>query len=1006
MGIVLAMTLVMTVIIMQTGAASARQDARILFDLSASQVSRQLDSGIGTLATMADLGSATAGISLAPRDQGLGHPALEFFQRSLDSNPALYAIYAGWADGSFLMLINAANDPRVLQTLRGPEGSRYILRSIVQRAGVRTQHWTFLSRDRTVLDHRSESAPDYDPRTRDWYQAAWSSAQTVIGDVYVFNSLRQPGITASRRLAQGDGVLGVDLTLAGLEHLLDQASPSAQGGIILLDGQDRLLAASSRAARWLAAAGPGGTAGASPLPAASPATPASTSGTPAATPATPGLLAPLGKSPLVGPDKRHDIGGTWYLRLRHTWEPRPGVSYHLVILAPEQEFLGYLTGLQPALVILALVTLLVAIPFSLLISRRISGMIISLARDAERVSQLDFEGSHEACFIKEFDQLGASFGKMKSDLAQRTEFLNLTLAKLERVVQLGIAMSSEKDANRLVELILQGAKELTHADGGSLYLVKDNKELAFQIVLNDTLGFAQGGTSGQAPNLPAVPLYDAEGRQNHHNVVSHAFLTGQTVNIADAYGVGDFDFSGTRMFDEKNHYRSTSFLTIPLRPLGGNVIGALQLINATDPATRRIIPFTGELQRLVEALAAEAATAIYNRQLLENQEMLFDALVQFIAGAIDTKSHYTGAHCARVPVLAGLLAQAASDQTEGPLAGFSIAGADDWREFRIAAWLHDCGKVTTPEFVVDKATKLETIYNRIHEIRTRFEVLLRDARIAALQARLDGADPAAAAAALAQAEARLHDDFAFLASCNSGDEFMSPERLDRLRRLAATTWTRHFDKRLGLSWEELSRLDGLPPETLPVQETLLADQPEHRIRRSPDSAAAYQGRNFTLPAPELLYNHGELYNLNIGRGTLTEEERFKINEHVMQTIVMLEKLPLPDNLKRVPRYAGTHHETLKGTGYPRRLDATQLDIPSRIMAIADIFEALSSSDRPYKKTKKLSECVKILHGFKKDGHIDPQLFDLFLSSGVYRRYAEQHLKPEQLDDVDIAPYLG
>jgi HD-GYP domain-containing protein (c-di-GMP phosphodiesterase class II) len=409
----------------------------------------------------------------------------------------------------------------------------------------------------------------------------------------------------------------------------------------------------------------------------------------------------------------------------------------------------------------------------------------------------------------------------------------------------------------------------------------------------------------------------------------------------------------------------------------------------------------------VEALAAQSAVALENQNLLEAQKALMESLIQLIATAIDAKSPYTGGHCERVPELALMLAEEACAVAEGPLADFRFNSEDEWREFRIGAWLHDCGKVTTPEYVVDKATKLETIYNRIHEVRMRFEVLLRDAQIERLLAIHErGEDIAVADARFAERQAQLQDDFNFLADCNLGGEFMAPELIERVRRLAGETWLRHFDDRRGLSHGELRRYPPATDGALPAVERLLADKPEHVVPRSGEQAVLDEAYGWKLKVPEHLYNFGEVYNLCVSRGTLSEEERFKINEHIMQTIVMLEQLPLPKHLQRVPEYAGTHHETMIGTGYPRRLGADELSVPSRIMAIADIFEALTASDRPYKPMKTLSESIKILSFFKKDQHIDPLLFDLFLSSGVYRRYAERFLKPEQIDEVDVAKYLG
>ena len=460
-------------------------------------------------------------------------------------------------------------------------------------------------------------------------------------------------------------------------------------------------------------------------------------------------------------------------------------------------------------------------------------------------------------------------------------------------------------------------------------------------------------------------------------------------------------------FSEKTGMRAVSMLTIPLSPRDGEVIGVLQLMNALDPESGAVIPFTPELVSFVEALAAQSAVTLENVNLLESQKLLMDALIKLVAGAIDAKSAYTGGHCERVPELAMMLAEAASAVDSGPLANFRFASEEEWREFRIGAWLHDCGKVTTPEYVVDKATKLETIYNRIHEIRTRFEVLLRDAEIERLRAIHErGDDVAAADARFAERRAQLLDDFAFVAEANIGGEFMAPEKMARVGRIAEETWLRHFDDTLGLSQEEIRRRGQSPVQPLPVRENLLADKPWHVVPREPERQAFDPAHGWQVTMPENLYNFGEVYNLGIARGTLTDEERFKINEHIIQTILMLEKLPLPKSLRRVPEYAGTHHETMIGTGYPRRLTADELSIPSRIMAIADIFEALTASDRPYKPMKTLSESIKILSFFKKDQHIDPVLFDLFLTSGIYRVYAERFLKPEQIDEVDISRFIG
>jgi HD-GYP domain-containing protein (c-di-GMP phosphodiesterase class II) len=444
---------------------------------------------------------------------------------------------------------------------------------------------------------------------------------------------------------------------------------------------------------------------------------------------------------------------------------------------------------------------------------------------------------------------------------------------------------------------------------------------------------------------------------------------------------------------------------IALKNPQGHAVGELRLLHRAD---RPDLAAKTSKERLafVAALAGVAAAAIDNQRLVKAQKDLLDAFIKLVAGAIDAKSPYTGGHCQRVPVLTKLLTKAACESDAAPFRDFAL---DDggWETLDIACWLHDCGKVTTPEFVVDKATKLETLYDRIHEIRTRFEVLKRDAEIGCWKRIAAGEDRAVALARLEREARELDEEFAFVAECNEGGEFMAPERIARLRKIAERTWMRTLDDRIGISWEERKRKEREPAAPLPAPEQLLADKPEHIVLRPPEERIpADNPWGFRIEVPEHKYNRGELHNLAIGRGTLTAEERYVINDHIVQTIVMLSRLPFPKHLRRAPEFAGGHHEKLDGTGYPKRLAAGEMSLPARAMAIADIFEALTAADRPYKKAKKLSESIRIMDRMRADRHIDPDLFALFLSSGVYREYAEQHLLPEQIDEVDVARYVA
>lgn len=558
-------------------------------------------------------------------------------------------------------------------------------------------------------------------------------------------------------------------------------------------------------------------------------------------------------------------------------------------------------------------------------------------------------------------------------------------AHLPRLIAIGVALSSERNRDRLTEHILEEAQSLTRAEGGTLYLVtKDRKHLAFSILRNSVLKTALGGSSGQPIPFPPLPLYLDDGSHNVANIATACVHVAHTIVIDDAYDASKYDFSRTRAFDAGTGYRSKSFLTVPLQNHKGDVIGVLQLINAHDDAGV-VVPFPPTVQPLIEALASLAAVALSTQALIQAQRDLFESFIRVLARAIDAKSPYTGGHCERVPVIANLLAKAAVErgkkEPNGPFGGYRL-DEDEWFELHLAAWMHDCGKVTTPEYVMDKSTKLETIYDRMHEIRTRFEVLRRDIEIAGLRRQLAGGDPAAIEAEVQAQYKALEDDFAFIARANIGGEFMSDADIARVRAIGQRTWVRTFERTAGLAWAEVDRNVDTPPP--PAVEKLLDDRPDHLVE---------------------VYNKGEVYNLTIARGTLTAEERKVINDHIVVTQEMLTQLPFPEEYSNVANIAGNHHEKMDGTGYPRGLSATQMSLSERIMGVADVLEALTASDRPYKKAKTLSETVKILSFMKKDSHIDGDVFDLLLTSGVLEEYASTFLSADQIDAVDISRYV-
>ncbi|HTH95381.1 MAG TPA: HD domain-containing phosphohydrolase [Rhodocyclaceae bacterium] len=530
--------------------------------------------------------------------------------------------------------------------------------------------------------------------------------------------------------------------------------------------------------------------------------------------------------------------------------------------------------------------------------------------------------------------------------------------RLEQLNAIGIALSGERDINRLLELILAAAKRITHADGGTLYRVtEDGRFLRFEIVRTASLRIAMGGTTGVEVPFPPLPLYLDDGTPNEGMVAVHAVLNDQTINIPDAYLMEGFDFSGTRRFDETTGYRSQSFLTVPIRNHESVIIGVLQLINSIDPNTGKVVPFSSADQRLAESLASQAAIALSNRQLMTQLEDLFESFISVINLAIDEKSPYTGGHCQRVPTLTMMIAEAVNRTKSGPFADFEMTDKDRY-ELKIAGLLHDCGKITTPVHVVDKETKLQTIFDRVHLVDTRFEVLRRDAEITLLKAKLqaqmegDAAAIAAAEAGYAHTLAEIDADQALVRKSNIGAERMNDEDIQRIRDLASRrTWCEGGKEKPFLSADEVE-------------------------------------------------------NLTIRAGTLTGAERQIINHHIVATIKMLEQLPWPRHLVNVPEYAGGHHERMDGKGYPKGLTRDQMSVQARIMGIADIFEALTARDRPYKDGMKLSQAMSILGNFRRNGHIDPDLFEIFVREKVYLEYAGKFLDAAQIDAVDEAALLA
>jgi len=526
------------------------------------------------------------------------------------------------------------------------------------------------------------------------------------------------------------------------------------------------------------------------------------------------------------------------------------------------------------------------------------------------------------------------------DALNRIKFLE---DRLHRLSEIGMALSTEKNTDLLFEMILDEAKAITRADGQTLYSMNKDGNLGFEIMRNETMGINMGGTSGiEIPYYP-VKLWIDKQTPNQKNVSAYVALAQKTVNIHDAYEEEGFDFEGTKKFDEKSGYHSKSFLTVPLKNHESEIIGVMQLINARNEHGD-VISFSEEMQEQLESLASQGAVALTNKRLVEELKTLFEAFIKLIATAIDKKSEYTGGHCNRVPVITMMLADAVAKVTEGKYKNFSM-NEDERYELYIAAWLHDCGKVATPPHVVDKGTKLETIFDRIELVKTRMELFKRDAEIAFLKRQLNGQASRNFDDEYMETIRQIDENMKFLENCNVGGEFMNQNLQERVKSIGEQQIYLHGTDQNFLSNEEIA-------------------------------------------------------NLNIPKGTLLPKEREVINDHIVITIEMLEKLPYPKHLKNIPEFAGGHHEKMDGTGYPKGLKANQMSTQAKIMAIADIYEALTAADRPYKDGKKLSNAMRIMGFMKNDYHIDVDLFEIFVKSGVYKKYAEDYVAKTQIDSVD------
>lgn len=860
----------------------------------------------------------------------------------LTENPLVSAIHVGYENGDFL-LMRPLDRRDVREQFQAPPQANYLVQSVTLGDDGK-RHGLFLfydARNELVL-RRPQPDYQFDPRERPWYIGAMDTVSTVTSRPYVFFSTRQVGITLSRLSHSGRAVTAVDMALEDLGEALGSLRMTPNAELALVDEDGAVIAYRDMNAllehrRAL---------GASDV----------------------GTLQTLGVGALTrlwqvaaadGQVVSYEAGGRKWIGVSLPFDGIDGVSMRLLSAAPVDELLGVLALNRARMILISIGLIVLFLPFGWQAGSAVGRALEGIAAQALRMSRFNFRRRKEraASMLREVESLNSVMDKVAGSM--------------ESLLEISRVLGSEPRIETMLAQVLEKFVQATRCEGGAVYLFdRERSHLARVAIFGE-----QGG-------LPdAMSAHQGEA----------ALAGGPGRNQDQGRGLGQ---------DPMRPH-----IAFALRGRDSQPLGLLVLVLGADQDRDHAAP---AFQAFADRLTGMLAVAIETRKLIEAQRNLFESVTHILADAIDAKSPYTGGHCERVPKLAILLADRMQAETLGPYADFHL-NEDEREAFRLAAWLHDCGKVTSAEHIMDKATKLEVVYNRIHEIRTRFEVLWRDAEIDCLQARLRGEDPDAAEARRAARQAQLREDFGFVAECNVGGEFLPDGAVERLRAIGAQTWLRHFDDTLGLDAQESARLAGsrpVPP-ALPATEQLLADQPHHIVpwddARRPaverDDPRNTWGFDMTLPRHRR--NMGELHNLAIQRGTLTDEDRFAINDHIVQTLIMLKRLPWPSHLERVPDIAANHHERMDGKGYPRRLHGRQLGTTERIMALVDVFEALTAADRPYKPPKTLSESLGIMASMCRGGHLDPELYRYFVRSGVWLDYARTFMRPEQIDAVDV-----
>ncbi|VAW64489.1 Chemotactic transducer-related protein [hydrothermal vent metagenome] len=879
---------------------------------------------------------------------------MNVFVSAMNTEESIAAMQLGYDNGDFF-IVRKLNTKELRKKFSSPEGAIFVIDNVsFNKNNQSSLLRIFMDESLQVIKRNDPIKTDYDPRERPWFKEAKIKPKAIAP--YYFYFMQKVGTTVTMKMKNSNTVIATDITLENISIGLENSKMTEMSELYLITSQGAMIASSNANEHLIVNAQDG---------------------------VELKNITNLNKS-IFSDLNINDLYKEQSLSFRANNTPWQGAvknigklgddDLYLIMFTPIKELLKDAIDIAINTLYLLLMIIVLTIPVVWYLAKRISFSMHELALDAKKIMYFDFsESKSPLSLIEEVDDLAKAQTLMKLSLSQFMGLIN--------------SLASEKNFDSLLEKITLETLSASHADAVATYLVNENSdELKY-----DSLKFKSKSIT-DCNCLPGFSLIN-------NKEISELIDSSECKYL---YQNSKTDKHWSELASKLNS--ELRLVLLPLRNRQSEFMGMIVLAYAKDEVASE--KNNQQSLSFVQAFSEFAAVSLESKKLLKMQEDLLDAFIKLIAGAIDAKSPYTGGHCQRVPEITKMLAQAACESKEPLFIDYELT-QDQWQEIHIASWLHDCGKVTTPEYVVDKSTKLETIYDRIHEIRTRFEVLKRDTEIDYWKARSAGEDEKIISEKLKLNIKMLDEDFEFVAICNQGGEFMEDEKIARLNEIAEKTWMRTLDNKLGVSWEEKQRMDKIPQQELPVKERLLADKIEHVIEREVADCMPVDNQwGFKLNVPENKFNRGELYNLSIKRGTLCEEERFIINNHMVQTIIMLEELPYPSHLKNVPVIAGCHHESMDGKGYPKKLNKDDMPLTARMMAIADIFEALTASDRPYKKAKTLSESIRIMNSMCKNKHIDSDLFDLFLTSGVYLKYADLYLDNEQIDDVDINQYLS